>query len=119
MRTLVLLSVCALAAVCTADSSESNEIEDVLFLGRRDANSFMRQPRPPNHWDRVRYKSPRERTREVCEEHRPCGRLARQVGMKQAYGKYFGVRRQHPSGYEGMRPRRHRQTRYRNRHYRF
>ncbi|XP_038639966.1 matrix Gla protein-like isoform X2 [Scyliorhinus canicula] len=120
MKTLVFLSVCALAAVCTADSSESNEIDDVLFLGRRDAHSFMRQPRPPHHWDsRVRYKSPREMTREICEEHRPCERLARQVGLKRAYGRYFGGRRQRPSSYERMRPRKHRDTRYRNHHYRF
>ncbi|XP_078388006.1 matrix Gla protein [Cetorhinus maximus] len=120
MRTLILLSVCALAAVCTADSSESNEIDDVLFLGRRDANAFMRHPRPLNHWDsRDRYKSPRERTREKCEEYRPCDRLARQVGLKRAYGKYFGNKRQRPIGYGRSRPRRHRGSRYRNHHYRF
>ncbi|XP_041033890.1 matrix Gla protein isoform X2 [Carcharodon carcharias] len=119
MRTLILLSVCALAAVCTADSSESNEIDDVLFLGRRDANAFMRHPRPLNHWDRDRYKSPRERTREKCEEYRPCERLARQVGLKRAYGKYFGNKRQRPIGYGRSRPRRHRASRYRNHHYRY
>nr|P83347.1 RecName: Full=Matrix Gla protein; Short=MGP [Prionace glauca] len=30
------------------DSSESNEIDDVLFLGRRDANSFMKYPQLGN-----------------------------------------------------------------------
>ncbi|XP_067875910.1 matrix Gla protein [Heterodontus francisci] len=119
MGTLILLSLFALAAVCVADSSESNEIDDVLFLGRRDANTFMRQPRFTNHWERDRFKSPRERTREKCEEFRPCDRLARQVGLKRAYGKYFGNRRQRPSSYRRLRPRRHRGNRNRRQHYRY
>nr|AAS16264.1 matrix gla protein [Prionace glauca] len=120
MRTLILLSICALAALCGADSSESNEIDDVLFLGRRDANSFMKYPQLPNHWDsRDRYRSPRERTRERCEEYRPCERLARQVGLKRAFGKYFGSRRQRLSTSGRLRPRKHRASYYRNHHYRY
>ncbi|XP_067830411.1 matrix Gla protein-like [Heptranchias perlo] len=116
MRTLVLLSLCALAAVCIADSSESNDIEDVLFLGRRDANSFMRQNNP---WGRNRFKSPREKNRERCEEYRPCDRLAQQVGLKRAFGKYFGDRRARPSSYRRLRPRRQRGNRNRRHRFRY
>ncbi|XP_048377609.1 matrix Gla protein-like isoform X2 [Stegostoma tigrinum] len=120
MRTLILLSLCALAAVCVADSSESNEIDDFLFLGRRDANSFMRQPRLPSHWDsRGRFKSPYELNREKCEEFQPCERLARQVGLQRAFGKYFANGRQSTSGYRRLKPRRHRGSRNRRQHYRY
>ncbi|GCC37105.1 matrix Gla protein [Chiloscyllium punctatum] len=120
MRILILFSLCALAVVCVADSSESNEIDDLLFLGRRDANSFMRQPRVPNHWGRRdRFKSPYEINREKCEELLPCERLSRQVGLKLAFGKYFSNRRQRPSGYGRSKPRRHRGRRNRRHHYRY
>uniref|UniRef100_UPI00398E83BB matrix Gla protein n=1 Tax=Pristiophorus japonicus TaxID=55135 RepID=UPI00398E83BB len=120
MRTLTLLSLCTLAAVVIADSSESNEIDDLFFLGHRDANAFMRQPRPINPWESSlnRYKTPRELNRERCEEYRPCDRLARQVGLKRAYGKFFG-RRQQPSSYRQQRPRRQRAHRSRKQYYRY
>ncbi|XP_078286778.1 matrix Gla protein [Rhinoraja longicauda] len=119
MRTLTLLALCAMAAVCVADSSESNEIDDAMFLRRRDANFFMRPARPSNPWERMRAKSPYELNREQCEEFRPCDLLARQVGHRQAYGRFFGNARSYSTGYRQQRPHRQRGSRSRQHYYQY
>ncbi|XP_069765688.1 matrix Gla protein [Narcine bancroftii] len=119
MRTLILLGLCALTAVCVTDSSESNEIDDVLFLGRRDANSFMRPAKQNYFWERLRYKSPQEMNREKCEEYWPCDLLARQVGHRQAYDRVFNNDRRSPSGPRQSRPFRQRGSRTRKHYHRY
>ncbi|XP_007908006.1 matrix Gla protein-like [Callorhinchus milii] len=117
MRILLLLMLSVLTAICVADSSESNEIDEALFIKRRDANSFVRQAKRHSPWEssRDRFKTLRERNRERCEEYRPCDRLARQVGLKRAIGKFFRSGRQRFSGYRRLRAGRNRRLRKNNR----
>lgn len=119
MRTLILLGLCGLAALCAADSSESNEIDDAMFLRRRDAHYFMRPSRPSNPWERMRAKSPYELNREQCEEFRPCDMLARQIGHRQAYGRFFGNAQPQANGYRRQRSHRQRGSRSRQHYYRY
>ncbi|XP_051899140.1 matrix Gla protein-like [Pristis pectinata] len=107
MRTLILLSLCALAAVCIADSSESNEIDDVLFLGRKDAHLFVRPPRRNNPWERRMYKAPYELNRERCEEFQLCNQPVGPVSSRRMYSRIFGNARQHARSH----PRRRNQNR--------
>ncbi|XP_072889536.1 matrix Gla protein-like [Hemitrygon akajei] len=99
MRTLILLGLCVLAAVCNADSSESNEIDDVLFLGRGDAYSFMRPARQNYGWERPRVKSGYEMNREQCEDYPHCSRLMRPTRGRRAYNGFFGGGWMRPQGY--------------------
>ncbi|XP_062919450.1 matrix Gla protein-like [Mobula hypostoma] len=113
MRILILLGLSVLAAVCNADSSESNEIDDVLFLGRGDAYSFMRPASRWYPWERARVKPIYEVNREQCEEYPLCDHLTRQVNGRYAQSRRFGGGWMRPGSHGQLRP--HRQRGYRSR----
>ncbi|XP_043924103.1 osteocalcin [Protopterus annectens] len=104
MRTLFLLTLCALAVICfckrDADSSHSaqdshgSQSREAVVVRKKTANAFMKRHKR-SYYDYVeryyeQFKTPQERQREICEHYQPCDQMADQVGADEAYRRYFG-----------------------------
>ncbi|XP_030045843.1 matrix Gla protein [Microcaecilia unicolor] len=97
MRVLFIVALLAILAVVTfcSDSHESYESFERYhpFVNRRKANNFIGlQQKKARTYERIRElnKSPKERQREICEDHDLCELYAMRHGFQKAYKRYFG-----------------------------
>ncbi|XP_078388118.1 uncharacterized protein LOC144669522 [Cetorhinus maximus] len=106
MRTLILLCLCALAAVCLGAPKEfigPSEKEET-FMDKQSANNFVRRKRhtygyyhhvPSYESVREIYKSPAEVNREYCDGDDNCGKgyPYAAYGKGYSYAGYYGQQR--------------------------
>ncbi|GAB1287704.1 Osteocalcin [Apodemus speciosus] len=97
MRTLSLLTLLALAAICLsdlADAKPSRSESHKAFLSQREGSEVVRRPR--RYLDQrlgapAPYPDPLEPSREVCELNPACDELADQIGIQDAYKQIYGT----------------------------
>ncbi|CAH6904185.1 osteocalcin [Phodopus roborovskii] len=97
MRTLSLLILLALAALCVsgpADAKPSDSESDKAFVSKQDGSKVMNRLR--RYLDQglgapAPYPDPLEPKREVCELNPNCDELADHIGFQDAYSRFYGT----------------------------
>uniref|UniRef100_A0A287D6A5 Osteocalcin n=1 Tax=Ictidomys tridecemlineatus TaxID=43179 RepID=A0A287D6A5_ICTTR len=84
MRTLTLLALLALAALCLAGQA--------AFMSKEEGNKVVKRPRRfVDNGAPAPYPDPLEPMREVCELNPNCDELADQIGFQDAYQRFYGT----------------------------
>uniref|UniRef100_A0A8C5JWQ8 Osteocalcin n=1 Tax=Jaculus jaculus TaxID=51337 RepID=A0A8C5JWQ8_JACJA len=89
MRTLTLLTLLALAALCLsgpAGAKPSSQESDKAFMSKQEGSEVVKRLR--------RYQGvpdPLEPQREVCELNPNCDELADHIGFQDAYQRFYGT----------------------------
>ncbi|XP_005080346.2 osteocalcin isoform X2 [Mesocricetus auratus] len=97
MRTLSLLTLLALAAFCLsgpADAKPSGSESDRAFVSKQEGSKVVSRPRRYLNnglGAPAPYPDPLEPKREVCELNPDCDELAEQIGLQNAYSRYYGT----------------------------
>ncbi|XP_061567843.1 osteocalcin [Cololabis saira] len=91
MKTLVVLVLCSLAAVClTSDAGPQpagdNPAQDEMFVEREQASTVVRQKRAAAELTLTQLES----LREVCEANMACENMMDVSGIIAAYTAYYG-----------------------------
>ncbi|KAM8723335.1 osteocalcin [Acanthopagrus schlegelii] len=93
MRTLAILVLCSLAAIClTSDASigsqpaSDNPADEGMFVERDQASAVVRQKRAAGQLSLTQLES----LREVCELNLACEHMMDTEGIIAAYTAYYG-----------------------------
>ncbi|XP_038550424.1 osteocalcin [Micropterus salmoides] len=90
MKTLAILVLCSLAAIClTSDGSQpaiDNPAQEGLFVEREQASTVVRQKRAAGELTLTQLES----LREVCEANLACEDMMDTQGIIAAYTAYYG-----------------------------
>ncbi|XP_055481685.1 osteocalcin [Psammomys obesus] len=97
MRTLSLLTLLALAALCLsgpADAKPSGPESDKAFMSKQEGNKVVNRVR--RYLDQglgasAPYSNTLEPKREICELDPGCDELADRVGLQDAYKRFYGT----------------------------
>ncbi|KYO41789.1 osteocalcin [Alligator mississippiensis] len=98
MRTLMLVTLLALATLCLcrkdSHSTSANESpSSEAFVSKRDSAVLMRRQKRNYVFDSSYYgvvRDPLEGKREVCELNPACDELADHIGFHEAYRRFYG-----------------------------
>uniref|UniRef100_A0A8C5ZIR5 Osteocalcin n=2 Tax=Marmotini TaxID=337730 RepID=A0A8C5ZIR5_MARMA len=97
MRTLTLLALLALAALCLAgraDAKPSGAESGKAFMSKQEGNKVVKRPRrfvDNGLGAPAPYPDPLEPKREVCELNPNCDELADHIGFQDAYQRFYGT----------------------------
>ncbi|XP_048212454.1 osteocalcin [Perognathus longimembris pacificus] len=97
MRTLTLLTLLTLAALCLtgwADGKPSGTESGKSLQSKKEGSELMKRPR--RYLDQgpgapAPYPDPLEPKREVCELNPNCDELADHIGFQEAYQRFYGT----------------------------
>uniref|UniRef100_I3MZK4 Osteocalcin n=1 Tax=Ictidomys tridecemlineatus TaxID=43179 RepID=I3MZK4_ICTTR len=93
MRTLTLLALLALAALCLAGQADAKPSgAESAFMSKEEGNKVVKRPRRfVDNGAPAPYPDPLEPMREVCELNPNCDELADQIGFQDAYQRFYGT----------------------------
>ncbi|KAM5162737.1 osteocalcin [Callospermophilus lateralis] len=99
MRTLTLLALLALAALCLAGQADAKPSgaesgKDTAFMSKQEGNKVVKRPRrfvDNGLGAPAPYPDPLEPRREVCELNPNCDELADHIGFQDAYQRFYGT----------------------------
>ncbi|XP_062048467.1 osteocalcin [Lepus europaeus] len=98
MRALTLVALLALAALCLAGQAEAKPSgaesgRGSAFVSKREGSEVVKRARrqlTDGPGAPAPYPDPLEPKREVCELNPDCDELADQVGLQEAYQRFYG-----------------------------
>ncbi|XP_021493476.1 osteocalcin [Meriones unguiculatus] len=94
MRTLSLLTLLALAALCLsgpADAKPSGPESDKAFMSKQEGSKVVNRVRRYLDQGLGASANTLEPKREICELDPSCDELADQVGFQDAYNRFYGT----------------------------
>ncbi|XP_062961029.1 osteocalcin [Cynocephalus volans] len=99
MRTIILLTLLALAILCFTGQADAKPHgaesgKDAAFVSKREGSEVVKRPRRYlDYWLRAPapYPDPLEPKREVCELNPDCDELADHIGFQEAYRRFYGT----------------------------